>query len=1271
MGQMSELISQRLRYRAKIQQKRSVISTYSQPNLAQKSIQGFGLSSSSTSQSIASFPSHDISRISLRPQAKLTVGQPGDIYEQEADNVAEQVMRMTVPETLEFSSAQTAQNSLQHKFTACENEGTEEIQRKPTLQKAADSNIEQPNNNIESQLSATQGGGSPLPDNVRGFMEPRFGADFGSVRVHTGCAAVQLSRNLGAQAFTYGNDIYFGTGKLPGNNDLTAHELTHVMQQTPIAQIQPRRVCEENGACYEELDPVTIEGNPNAPIELDPVTIEGNPNAPIELDPEQTANSQPNQQLDLAKINADADALFKAVDGWGTDEDTILKILASKTPAEIAAIKQVYTDHYARNLDKDLVSEMSGDDLKEAQAKLSGDKVQGAIEALNNSIGFFNDDEAKIEETLSALSPEDLKQMKLIAAKNPDVKAKLDNVLDHLDGNDKEVAEALLEGDKEKAAAARIAEAIQGLGTDEKAVYKYLEDKNPQEIEQIKKAYQEKTGRTLAADIEDDFSNAQKDQADALLAGDKAAAAAARIKEAAEGLGTDEKGIYDQLKGKSKQERDAIIKAYEEHYGKGSFDAMLADELSDDDLKQAQQYKNKGELDPGFALNLAMSSLGTDENLIKETLKDKSKEEIKAIREAYTKETGKDLDTELKSELDGRDDFEVEQMLEGKPQTSKEYYDQARERYKFERGKRSTWFSRGVMDASETIGMHSKSEMLEYQNQRLQEMFDKSGNLKPDFTQKDVERIAGYQETDATNYKDAKESVGNVVTIAVSALVTICTYGVASPWLAAVISGALAGGIIKYGMQGDAYGGEDIAIDAVVAIVASALKGFLADGTQFMTKLDDILKSLGEGAAKKAAQEALRGAVSADVLKEIFNDTQWRKGVEHYLLNVVTVAGVSAIKSAASGGMEDPLKSKSSLLFGTASGISEGIIDEGVSGIKGEYKGRIEDLLGRLAVAGVSKAVEEQAQTSASDLTLRLIAKQVVSATAANDDMSTAYHIIDKNTVYLSVEEKQKLVEMISEEALNNHNMSASKTTDKINNAPEVISEEQSQKTPKTSTIPKPEANITDPREVAENLPVPQTEDLTGKVVNTGKTESDSENDNSENKLPKSEEKSNLNKGEVVNVKEEVEKASSPEPSFLFRADDDYKMGNPVGFELDSEDAQQANIKSPLEHVLDKESGDTSIYVSFSTAIRMPGGGGAIKFTKKNKMLKVASEALKQLEAEGKIKIYTPEQVAELIRQNPKKKISKQANNVKAAMEKNGEILIEGQIPGEFIVPAK
>jgi hypothetical protein len=89
---------------------------------------------------------------------------------------------------------------------------------------------------LESRLATDKGGGSPLPDDVRAFMEPRFGADFGGVRVHTGGEAVQLTQDLKAQAFTHGQDIYLGAGRYdPGSaagKRLLAHELTHVVQQT-------------------------------------------------------------------------------------------------------------------------------------------------------------------------------------------------------------------------------------------------------------------------------------------------------------------------------------------------------------------------------------------------------------------------------------------------------------------------------------------------------------------------------------------------------------------------------------------------------------------------------------------------------------------------------------------------------------------------------------------------------------------------------------------------------------------------------------------------------------------------------------------------------------------------------------------------------------------------------------------------------------------------------------------------------------------------------
>jgi Domain of unknown function (DUF4157) len=195
-------------YRTKIQRKKTATSTYTQPTLVEKSTQGFSFSSSSPS------PSHDISRISLRPQTRLSISQPGDMYEQEADTVAQQVMMMTLPLTPE----------------AIQTVGDDSLYTKLLQRQAADNDSEI-SGDIESQLNATRGSGSPLPAIVQTFMEPRFDNNFSNVKVHTDSVSVQMNRSLGAQAFTYGSDIYYGLGKAPGNDELTAHELTHVVQQ--------------------------------------------------------------------------------------------------------------------------------------------------------------------------------------------------------------------------------------------------------------------------------------------------------------------------------------------------------------------------------------------------------------------------------------------------------------------------------------------------------------------------------------------------------------------------------------------------------------------------------------------------------------------------------------------------------------------------------------------------------------------------------------------------------------------------------------------------------------------------------------------------------------------------------------------------------------------------------------------------------------------------------------------------------------------------------
>jgi hypothetical protein len=88
---------------------------------------------------------------------------------------------------------------------------------------------------FEQNLESSRGTGSPLSGETRSFMESRFSADFSGVRVHTNETSVQMNRDIHAQAFTYGNDIYFNENKYsPNSTDgrhLLAHELTHTIQQ--------------------------------------------------------------------------------------------------------------------------------------------------------------------------------------------------------------------------------------------------------------------------------------------------------------------------------------------------------------------------------------------------------------------------------------------------------------------------------------------------------------------------------------------------------------------------------------------------------------------------------------------------------------------------------------------------------------------------------------------------------------------------------------------------------------------------------------------------------------------------------------------------------------------------------------------------------------------------------------------------------------------------------------------------------------------------------
>jgi uncharacterized protein DUF4157 len=165
---------------------------------------------------------------SQRPliQAKLTVNAPGDEYEQEADRMAEEVMRMPAVQRAEL-----------------EDEDEEpEIMTKREPAHAAGGAFEA-GEAFEQQLGASQGQGQPLLPSLREEFEAKFGADFSGVRVHADNQSAEMNRAIQARAFTTGQDMFFGQGAYDpgsrGGQALIAHELTHVVQQVG-EQIQPK-----------------------------------------------------------------------------------------------------------------------------------------------------------------------------------------------------------------------------------------------------------------------------------------------------------------------------------------------------------------------------------------------------------------------------------------------------------------------------------------------------------------------------------------------------------------------------------------------------------------------------------------------------------------------------------------------------------------------------------------------------------------------------------------------------------------------------------------------------------------------------------------------------------------------------------------------------------------------------------------------------------------------------------------------------------------------
>ncbi|HHM05138.1 MAG TPA: DUF4157 domain-containing protein [Gammaproteobacteria bacterium] len=247
-------------------------------------------------------------------QAKLTVGAANDRYEQEADRVAAQVMRMPA------TPAMGAPPRIQRLCAECEDElqrQVDEEEEELVQAKAGPGGVASVPPGVSAQVQALRGGGQPLPAETRAFFEPRFGHDFSQVRVHADQRAAASARALNARAYTRGYDIAFGAGQYSPDTDqgrhLLAHELTHVVQQNSDIKNKIQRYTLENDPSTAPAMSCPVATSSPAGVSLD-VTFGINSNTLSDADKAAVSNFVRNWHLTAVAEPVRVDG-YASVDG--------------------------------------------------------------------------------------------------------------------------------------------------------------------------------------------------------------------------------------------------------------------------------------------------------------------------------------------------------------------------------------------------------------------------------------------------------------------------------------------------------------------------------------------------------------------------------------------------------------------------------------------------------------------------------------------------------------------------------------------------------------------------------------------------------------------------------------------------------------------------------------------------------------------------------------------------------------------------------------------
>ncbi len=677
-------------------------------------------------------------------------------------------------------------------------------------------------------------------------------------------------------------------------------------------------------------------------------------------------------QIEGDQATADAATIADAVDGLGTDEKAIREALRGKTPEELEAIKAAYRSKYGVDLVADLRGDMDGAELDNALALADGDLDKADAAELEDAMSGPGTDEDKMKQVYERIREEEQKYAmshgltkaeldqrirdrnsrlgaKYAAMGYGDLKANAKDELsdgDPLSENnaDNKLFDALQAGDESKIDAAKALVERKGVYTSDDEVEKIVRNQRTKAEFEVNLEEAGDKARLLATaqagDMKPDEykskmaefdpnNKANRERKEAAIQA-KGKANMAALKSDYEGMANTDVSIA--LHGK--ETFDTLVEEGTSGYSKAEINALM---------------ESGGKLSPEQEIYFAVAGVGTDEDKIKETLKDKTPDEVDKIRKDYERLHGKgSFDSDILGDLSGREDLDVGLSLKyGDPSTFARQLDEAKpeDRAKLKAGFENYLTTRRDFEKSGDIGAAmdlfgdgmNSADQLEDAIKRAndydaaltkaesQEGYDPTKkNENPDLVAAQANFDMNFQGAVAAQeevrekidaYTDVAAQVGGAIA---GVAVTILTAGTAGPAVIALYAAAASAATsiaMKMSLKGAAYGWEDLGIDLAVGIVDGAMSYATAGlGKAAMAGLQRaVISQAAKMAAKEGAEELTESAIKA-FLKEAIEE-----GIEN---------GIQAVPSAFVEGVlngQDPLTAASGAGMAGLQGAGMGV----------------------------------------------------------------------------------------------------------------------------------------------------------------------------------------------------------------------------------------------------------------------------------------------------------------------------------------------------------